>query len=494
MPTAVVSREDYCVSLVLGRTHTSGRHSTDERLSVTGWRVPAAVSSLSLLLYGVVSILMYRQRIGFFDTAVLAQAVKGYAEFSAPIANTLSPGANQLGDHFSPILSLLAPVYWVFPDSLTLQLAQVMLVSLSVLLVTRTAVNFLGVLPGGLLGLAYTVSFGLQSAIQSGFHELAFATPLLALVGDRYLKRQYRAAAVWSLPLLLVKEDMGLVVGALGLVLFLRGARRLGAALCALACAYLAIVFLVVIPSLNPRGQYDFLAMALPGQDASGFEAIVLLLGEMFTPVRLVTVVLTLALTVFVGLRSPFLLLALPIALERIAAPWSYYWGPKGHYNLPVMTIVFIAAIEAIWLLHRSNRQSLKHLATIVPAVAALVGLALTPAFALRDLASSSLWSRSDEARAASELLTRIPKGSTVQADRSLSSFLVSEFETYSLNTPNSFRPDGNVGADFIVLDRRVWDLEEMSGVEYARASNPRFQYEVVFEEHGFTLLERVED
>jgi uncharacterized membrane protein len=66
---------------------------------------------------------------------------------------------------------------------------------------------------------AYALSFGVQSAVEADFHEVAFAAPLLALAGAAYVDRRYSAVVWWSVPLLLVKEDMGLTVAVVGFVL-----------------------------------------------------------------------------------------------------------------------------------------------------------------------------------------------------------------------------------------------------------------------------------
>ena len=66
--------------------------------------------------------------------------------------------------------------------------------------------------------------------MEAEFHEVAFGAPLLALAGAAYVDRRFGAVVPGSLPLLLVKEDLGLTVAVIGVVLWLAGERRRGAA------------------------------------------------------------------------------------------------------------------------------------------------------------------------------------------------------------------------------------------------------------------------
>jgi hypothetical protein len=58
------------------------------------------------------------------------------------------------------------------------------------------------------------------------FHEIAFAVPLLACSLSALVRRRPRAAAAWALPLVFVKEDQGLTVAAIGLVMIAPQAGR----------------------------------------------------------------------------------------------------------------------------------------------------------------------------------------------------------------------------------------------------------------------------
>src|SRR5690625_6881131 len=54
------------------------------------------------------------------------------------------------------------------------------------------------------------------------FHEIAFAVPLLALSLTALLRGRVAATVAWAAPLVLVKEDLGLTVAVLGVIIALR--------------------------------------------------------------------------------------------------------------------------------------------------------------------------------------------------------------------------------------------------------------------------------
>ena len=67
-----------------------------------------------------------------------------------------------------------------------------------------------------MIGAAYGLSWGLQQMIDFDFHEIAFAVPLLACSLSALLRGRTRAAVLWALPLVFVKEDQGFTVAAIG--------------------------------------------------------------------------------------------------------------------------------------------------------------------------------------------------------------------------------------------------------------------------------------
>ena len=189
--------------------------------------LPAATTVLvAATLYITFSVAQWRtMQVPSWDLAIFSELAKDYAHLQAPIVPIKGEGYNLLGDHFHPVLVLLGPVYRLFPSGLTLLVVQDLLLAASAWPITRLAVRLTGRLAGLALGLAYALSWGLQGAVAAQFHEIAFAVPLLALSTVAFVEQRWRACAAWALPLLLVKEDMGLTVLMIGLAVAWRGQR-----------------------------------------------------------------------------------------------------------------------------------------------------------------------------------------------------------------------------------------------------------------------------
>src|SRR5207245_878567 len=54
------------------------------------------------------------------------------------------------------------------------------------------------------------------------FHEIAFAMPLLAFSLEAALRKRWAAAMWWAVPLIFVKEDMGITAAAIGVIVWWR--------------------------------------------------------------------------------------------------------------------------------------------------------------------------------------------------------------------------------------------------------------------------------
>ena len=386
------------------------------------------VSTLAAAGYATVSLVRFATFVPVsYDNAIFEQAVKSYARPGAPIVPVKGPGYNILGDHFSPIDALIAPIYRVFPSAQTLLLAQVLLIAVSVAVVTDLALRVLGTGWGMVVAVLYAVSFGLQSAVEADFHEVAFAAPLLALAGAAYVDRRWRAVVGWSVPLLLVKEDLGLTIAAVGIVLWMSGQQRLGRAVALGGLLALAVTVVVLIPAFASDG-YAY------ASTLGGDRGLIATLTD--APGRKVaTAVLTVAITGFAAMFSPWALLVLPTFAWRFAGDNASYWGTEYHYSLVLMPIVFIAAIDGV-----KRHPPLRWLLP-VGAVVSAITLVGSPLAGLLDSDTYESAPRADTARA---IIERIPDGSTVESDIGLLTHLVTDHTAYWVGStePDLTPPD----------------------------------------------------
>lgn len=144
---------------------------------------PALVAfvALAAIAYSVFSLVRYEQFAHGFDLAIFDQVVWHYSRFEAP-ASSVKNLESIWGDHFSPILALLGPLYWIWEDARMLLLAQALLLAAAAVPIFLYVSAKLGRLPAYLFALSYLAFWGVQSAVSFDFHELAFAPLLLALI------------------------------------------------------------------------------------------------------------------------------------------------------------------------------------------------------------------------------------------------------------------------------------------------------------------------
>jgi uncharacterized membrane protein len=448
---------------------------------------PWVLATALAVVYCTISISrLQRYATRSWDMAIFEQAVRGYARLDGPIVDVQGPGANFFGDHFSPALAVLAPLYRVLPYTETLLVSQALLIAGSVLVVTRLAVRHVGDAAGVGVGLAYGLSWGVQSAVDFDFHEVALAVPLLALAGSAYVDRSFGRSALWAAPLVLVKEDLALTVAAVGVVLLVAGAVRWGSGLLVGGLLSFVLATVVVIPAFNPEGVYRFWPA---GTGSSGLlSTLVHLPAAMVSPgTKLETLLLVLAVTAFLALRSPWILVAVPNLVVRFASGNENYWSTDWHYSLTTMTVVFVALVDAIVRVRRGGPHWLRAYSAHVPVAVVAVALVLSLQFPFRALVDPLTYDGGQRGVDAETVLARIPEGASVASDIGLLAALVGDRDVYWIGSDNR-----GVKPDYVLLDgSAAWAGDPPAGVAYAEQKFPGTAYERVFATGGFQLMRR---
>jgi uncharacterized membrane protein len=375
-----------------------------------------------------------------WDLGIFEQAIRNYASLHAPIAVLKGAGFNLLGDHFHPILMLIAPFYAVFPTPITLLIAQALLFAISAWPLINWAQNTLGRRIAAVVGIVYGLSFGLASAVGFDFHEIAFAVPLIAYSLSALGQRRLRAAALFAVPLVLVKEDIGAtVVAMIGILIFLRGARRLGAQVAIFGVFATALEVGVILPLISGDG-YGYWSRL------SGHPLLTVL--QTSASEKFATLVLTLAITGFAALLSPIALAAIPTLVWRFASNDPNYWGTDFHYSAILMPIMIAAMIDGLTRMDKRRVFGVRAVPAIL-VVALAVTFATVPSHALAKLARPPLWSGPPQAAVLSQALKMIPHGVTVAA----SDNLVPQLTSRDTVTLFGLHPLASTHPQWIVVD-----------------------------------------
>ena len=369
--------------------------------------LPWGVALALAVFYAAVSIRRHVELLtSAYDLGIYDQAVRSYSHFSLPYNSVQGPHFDILGDHFSPVLALLAPLYWIHDSPTTLLAAQGALIALGVVPLMRWAHRSIGLGAALVVGFGYGFSFGVANAVTFDFHEVAFAAPLIAFAAVAFGEGRLTAAVAWAAPLVFVKEDLGLTVAVLGLLVAWRGRRLLGLLTAAGGGLGSALAVAVFIPAMNPLGH---------NSKTSKFgTSITHQFTVLLSPdVKILTLVFLLAPAVFLAVRSPIIVLAVPTLLWRFLATDPNYWGMQYHYSLILMPIVFAAFIDVL------RRRNVRQVRAFLVA-SALVTVYLIPQNGFAPAFKSPLWHTNATTAQIHALLDRIPSGSTVAASNML--------------------------------------------------------------------------
>lgn len=466
--------------------------------------LPAALSVLlGACLYITFSVGQWRSLdVPSWDLAIFAEAVKSYSNFSAPIVPVKGHEYNLLGDHFHPILALLGPVYRLFPSALTLVIAQDLLFAISAWPLVRVATKQAGWLLASIIGIGYVTAWGLQTAVSSQFHEIAFAVPMLAWASAAFVEGRWVATMAWSAPLVLVKEDLGLTVMMVGLVLAWRGRDTIKSFAYPVFFAAFGILAFVVtvkllLPAFNASGSW---AYSLDGSEGRG--NVTLIERALWPSQKYGVIAMTILGAGIIGMASPWFWLIMPTIAWRFLGSVDYYWDWRNwHYNAILIPILLGALLDihrkwtegeqsAIsrglgWVVSK-QRPFVATVALAVPCAAALMTSQQLPLWKMTTPGFGELSPRMTQVH---EINSLIPKNATVETDLTLLAYLVPDHEVYWLGSGK------DVPMDYVVVDQRglAWgDRKDIDAVTYAHESHPDYTYELVYNSANLQVAKRV--
>jgi hypothetical protein len=321
------------------------------------------------------------------------------------------------------------------------------------------------------------------------FHEVCLAVPLLAFALEALLAGRWKAVVAWAAPLVLVKEDLGLTVAAIGVVLVLIGARRWGLGLAAFGLASFALTVKVLMPLFSPVGGDSRLSVlaAPPGTtDSLPHRLLMLPIDVVTSAPGATTVLLLLGVTAFLATQSPLLILVVPTLVWRFLSTNQNFWGQSYHYDLVLMPIVFAALIDGALRARRDSWRPLAGYARAAPALALVVGLVLCARYPFKDLVNPATYRPSPRAQSADRVLAQIPDGSTIETDIGLIARLTHRTQVFFVGKASPVVPK------FVLISYTGQDTLMLDPVKYAEALHPGVRYVLLEDIGGYTLVRRL--
>ncbi|MEY9963260.1 putative membrane protein [Streptacidiphilus sp. MAP12-16] len=462
-----------------------------QRVRVQAW----GLAGVFFALYCVLSVRRHqRMQSAGFDLGIFEQGIRAYAHGHAPVTLLKGPGFNLLGDHFHPLLVVFAPFYRLFPSPLTLLVGQAALAAVAIVPLVGWAHRVRGPKVSAWIGLAFGASWGMAELNHFDFHEVCLAVPLLAFALAAAGQQRWKAAAGWGLPLLLVKEDLGLTLALLGGYIAWkgvgRGPKRLGWALVAVGVLGSALEMLVILPSMNAHGSFDYWNEIASGSTQASVHAntpLQTVLHTFWPPEKYGTVLMLLAPTAFVALRSPLVLLLLPTLGWRFVSANPHYWGTLYHYNATLMVIVFAAAIHA---LDRDRAVLRGRLLRWLCAASAVFTAVTVPIYPLHEAFLPRTWTTPAQVGTAAAIMARIPDGAGVATSNRLAAQLAGRTQVSLIcsEAPPAAPPE------WVLLDATdptEWPCPMPRMAAEVAADQSSGRYHLITRQDGITLLRR---
>lgn len=482
----------------------------------------SVLTALAALLYCLDALLEYRRFLkSTFDLVIFDQGVRGYAHFHAPvsIARGIADGESAhfslLADHWSPILALLAPFYWIHDSPTTLLVVQGVLFALAIpplwvytrrRLASQAAAYFVCV--------AYALSLPIMAAVVFDFHEVAFVPVLTAIMVERFDagKRWHGVAA--AAVLLLVKEDMGLLVAGFGIYLLLTKRRWTGLAFLITGLLATWIATHVLIPAFGGSASF-YWAYGQFGSTLGGALGNVVThpwhaVHVFFAPwVKTRTMIGLLAAFGFLPLASPLVLAALPLLAERmLASGYPLWWQAKFQYDAFLVVILACAAVDGAarlqrrwpprWdalLTYRWSRPAWLHggvpwrACVLWAAAVCAAALVYFPSAPLGELLHPKFYGVNARMRAAAAAVAHVPSGTEVEAVNNVGPHLSARDTVLLLDGTPRWAP-------WVVADTIGFDFPFCSRSDQARLVSYLLGngYTQVFADDGYVVLHRPAD
>jgi uncharacterized membrane protein len=429
--------------------------------------------------------------LGIFDQ-VLWNTVYGDRLFSSIL------GHHFFGEHFSPILLVVAHLYRVAAHPAALLIVQSAALASGALPVYWLARQQLHSPAFAALFVGLYVGYQpLRNLNVFDFHAIALATPLLLFACWFLEQRRYVWFGVCLLAALGCKEEVAAIVVIFGVYLAINHKKRLAGGLLALSGAALFFLLIeVIIPHYRQAPfvfveRYSYLGDSVSAIVRTLLTRPLYVAQHVFTEPKFRYIFRVFGPLGFMSLLSPSrLLLAMPTLVQNILSASPHQYSIRYHYTAPLTAFVFVSAIHgarnlltsAVW--RRRLRLPMDLPAARRALAAVLIWCAVLhygptlPAY-LRQYA------RTPHARLTTEFLRRIPAQAAVSAQDTLVPHLSQRPEMYVF--PNI------AAAEYIALDTSASTVP-LSADEYQRAVEVLLDgdaYRVIEQQGSLLLLQR---
>lgn len=372
---------------------------------------------------------------------------------------TLVYETNGFYDHFEPILALLAPLYWLWPDVRVLLIVQAVALGLGSLPIYLFAyVRLMRLRPANTwialaIAAMYLLFPALHHANLNDFHEISLLPPLLGFALYGLLRGRPRVMVISLALCLLVKEDFAVTALAISLYIILlrpKGfQRRQGLALAGAILVWTVLVLAVFYPALTRGMPYPFVERRYAWLADTPQEALQVLvtrpwviLPPLTEPPKLGFLLRLFGPLLFLPLLGwPVIGLAFPMLIYLMLSTYQPQWSVQSYYNPPLLPFLFFGLIVAVdvTLGGRLARDNLTLARRLAGGAVALTAAAVLVAYGVDAPGPGSRafdperFQITARVQAAGEIMAQVPAGASLSTEWPLIPHLSHRRQIYTL-------------------------------------------------------------
>jgi uncharacterized membrane protein len=433
-----------------------------------------------------------------WDLGIFDQVIWHYSRFEIP-ACTIRGFANILGDHFSPINALLAPFYWVLPRVEVILVIQAILFMLPLFPIYFFTEKRLGRGPAAIFCAVYSFFWGIQAAGNVDYHEICFAVPLIAFALYFIDEERWKSFSICALLLTLVKEDMCVYVGFLGLFLiWLRHFKR-GFFWTLFGFGMFFLEIKIAIPFFKGSPGYDYWTYSQIG--SGPLDALknclthpwIVPMVVFSNKLKITTVFCTYFAYLFIPFLSPISILTLPSILERMLNDQNWMWLIQAHqYSAVISPILALSAADGLFrfLKHFRLEAERKKWLTGFCALLITINVAAIPLEPLGKVFFDPYYLAKPTYLTGDQALKLIPDGASVIAQETTVSHLSHRKLIWRMDEDSLLMKED---VDYIVACQHLdlGQLHKFEEIEQYLKLKEQKGYEKIFDQDGWIILKR---
>ncbi len=413
-------------------------------------------SSLFSLAGSLVSLNRFWQyEVFYYDFGIFDKAIWEVSRFSTPIIHHIVLGEKIIfADHFSPSIFMFSLLFWFFPQSETLLVAQACAVGISGFVLFSISKR---VLKNSFYAISIMASYllfeGLQNAVITDFHEVTVATLFFMLTFLCVVAKKKKLYFLCFMLLLGFKETMFLLgIGMVVAVFFTFPKWRKVALVSAIIAVIWGIVSIKVVIPYFSGGLYLY-ATEIPTNPAT-------MIASFFdSPIKQRTIYYTFRNFGFLPLFSPafWIIIFQDLLIRFYPQGFVERWALGFHYSALTTAIMGVSSVFSIKMLQSKIKQ--KYLTVLVLLLLLnslyLYRFVLHGPFGLSY--NSALYAHTKDFVFLEKAIKKIPKNASVMTQNNIfphfthqkSWLLISDIYAYKKEFYTSKNPD------YILIDNR---------------------------------------